>query len=157
RASWAARSEFIAVAERLAANYKIVPSLQATHDMVADLVDECIHLLKPGFCNNFWGSSLPVPSYDRWWLDQSELPDYGRLVRLLQLIGADEPEKSWLLKNPGHVSQLDALLTVMPDACIIQTHRDPLAAVASLCSLIVQLSHVNAGLDMPPHQRGARE
>ena len=35
---------------------------------------------------------------------------------------------------------LDALLTVYPDACVIQTHREARTAIASVCSLAAQAS-----------------
>nr|WP_272923414.1 sulfotransferase [Streptomyces sp. SID5643] len=37
---------------------------------------------------------------------------------------------------PMHVENLDALLTVFPDATIVWCHRDPVTVVASFCSLI---------------------
>jgi hypothetical protein len=57
-------------------------------------------------------------------------------VDVLRLIGAAEPNKRWLLKNPGHIAQIDALFEVLPDACVIQTHRDPVQAIPSLCSTL---------------------
>jgi hypothetical protein len=44
-----------------------------------------------------------------------------------------------VLKSPGHLWALDALLAVYPDACIVQTHRDPLKVIASLASLAALL------------------
>jgi Sulfotransferase family len=43
-----------------------------------------------------------------------------------------------VLKNPSHLFALDALLRVYPDALVIQTHRDPRTAIASVCSLAAQ-------------------
>ena len=43
-----------------------------------------------------------------------------------------------MLKNPSHLFALDALLRVYPDALVIQTHRDPGTAIASVCSLAAQ-------------------
>jgi hypothetical protein len=40
-----------------------------------------------------------------------------------------------VLKSPGHLWTLDALLAVYPDARVVQTHRDPLRVLASLVSL----------------------
>ena len=40
-----------------------------------------------------------------------------------------------MLKNPSHLAALDALMTVYPDALIVQTHRDPVTSIASACSL----------------------
>ena len=41
----------------------------------------------------------------------------------------------WVLKAPMHLGHLEALLEVFPDACVVQTHRDPVEALPSLCSL----------------------
>ena len=40
-----------------------------------------------------------------------------------------------MLKNPSHLVGLDAIMAVYPDALIVQTHRDPVVAIASACSL----------------------
>lgn len=53
----------------------------------------------------------------------------------LQLIGLHDQEKRWVLKNPSHMTALDALMTVYPDALIVYTHRDPVVCIASSCSL----------------------
>jgi len=45
-----------------------------------------------------------------------------------------------VLKNPSHLFALDALLAVYPDALIVQTHRAPGVAIASVCSLAAQAS-----------------
>lgn len=155
--AWADQSEFRAVAGGLRAERDVVPGIGAIHPMAADEVDECIHLLKQDFCNNFWGASLPVPSYDRWWRDQDETPSYARATRLLRLIAADTPGMPWLLKNPGHIANLDALLGSMPDAVVIWTHRDPFQAVGSLASLMAGLQRRHLGEAVDPVAIGRRE
>ncbi|HEY2165852.1 MAG TPA: sulfotransferase, partial [Jatrophihabitantaceae bacterium] len=55
--------------------------------------------------------------------------------RNLQLIGLNEPDKRWVLKNPSHLFAVDALLEVYPDALVVQCHRDPRTIVASSSSL----------------------
>ena len=40
-----------------------------------------------------------------------------------------------MLKNPSHMTALDALMSVYPDALVVYTHRDPVACIASSCSL----------------------
>jgi hypothetical protein len=76
-----------------------------------------------------------VPTYSRWLDKQDWTPAYRRHRKLLQLIGLNEPDKRWVLKNPSHLIALDALLEVYPDAIILVTHRDPVTCVASMCSL----------------------
>ena len=39
-----------------------------------------------------------------------------------------------MLKAPGHLLALEALLQVYPDACILMTHRDPLKVLGSCAS-----------------------
>jgi hypothetical protein len=45
----------------------------------------------------------------------------------------------WILKSPGHIWCLDALLAEYSNALLVQTHRDPLRIVASLGSLVSTL------------------
>jgi hypothetical protein len=54
--------------------------------------------------------------------------------RLLQHLQAKRPGDRWVLKAPGHLFALDALLKRYPRATIIQTHRDPLRVMASMAS-----------------------
>jgi hypothetical protein len=136
RETWAKNPAFQACVAGLDSFFQMMPEMRKAHDMVADEVDECLEVLRQNFVSNRFGSSMHVPSYDRWFFEQDELPSYRRLVDVLRLVGADERDKRWLLKNPGHVAQMDCLLEVLPDACVIQTHRDPVKAIPSLCSTL---------------------
>src|SRR5204863_4885353 len=64
---------------------------------------------------------------------------YASHRRQLQYLQWKAPARRWVLKSPGHLWALEALLAVYPDARIVQTHRDPLKVVASLASLVVVL------------------
>ena len=44
-----------------------------------------------------------------------------------------------MLKSPGHIWCLDALLAEYPNALLVQTHRDPLRIIASISSLVAHL------------------
>jgi hypothetical protein len=103
---------------------------------VAGEVDECLEILRQSFVSNRFGAGACVPTYDSWFFEQSERDSYRRYVDVLRLIGAAEPRKRWLLKNPGHLAQMRCLLEVFPDACVVLTHRDPLKAIPSLCSTL---------------------
>ena len=136
RAEWESNPWHQACVAGLEAFLDSVPELRAAHDLQADDVDECLDVLKQNFCSNFFGSSVDIPAYDEWWLQQSEAPAYQRYYKVLQLIAANSPNKTWLLKNPGHVANVDLLLDIFPDACVVQTHRDPVKAMPSLCSVL---------------------
>jgi hypothetical protein len=58
------------------------------------------------------------------------------------LIGLNDPEKRWVLKNPSHLIALDAVFATYPDALVIQCHRPAETIMASMCSLS---QHTTAG------------
>ena len=136
RSTWPANPAFQASVAGLDAFFAAMPQMRKAHDMVADEVGECLDILRQSFVSNRFGSAIHVPSYDDWFFAQSEIPSYHRYADVLRLIGTAEPQKRWLLKNPGHIAQLEALFAVFPDALVIHTHRDPVAAIPSLCSTL---------------------
>lgn len=138
RETWESNPLFQEAVERLQARYAATPGKLAAHAMAVEEVDECLGILRQGFVSNLWGCGWSAPNYDLWWQTQDELPSYRWLHRTYQLIGANEPAKRWLLKNPGHIDNLDMLFAVFPDAMVVQTHRDPAKAVPSLCSLLMK-------------------
>lgn len=87
-----------------------------------------------------------VPSYAAWLEAQDMVAAYQYHHKQLQLLGWRWPGNHWLLKAPAHLLNLNALLTVYPDACIVQTHRDPLQVLPSMCSLgaIVRSLHTDS-------------
>lgn len=123
-----------AVARRNAA----APQKRAAHNVVAEEVHECCMILRQSFVSNLWSCSHSAATYDAWWQAQSEGPAYRHYHKCVQLIGSNAPNKRWLLKNPGHIENLDLLFAIYPDAKVIQTHRDPAKAIPSLVSLLMQ-------------------
>ena len=62
-------------------------------------------------------------------------PAYAMHRRVLQQLQWQVPGARWVLKAPSHLFAMDALLIPIPDARIVQTHRDPVTVVASLASM----------------------
>lgn len=137
--TWASYPEFQKTVAQLEAQHAAAPQQRAAHFLAAEEVHECCMVMRQGFVSNLWSCGWSAPTYDAWWQCQSEEAAYRHYYRCVQLIGADEPEKRWLLKNPGHIETLDLLFAVFPDARVIQTHRDPAKAVPSLVSLLMHL------------------
>lgn len=52
--------------------------------------------------------------------------------------GGTEPRR-WMLKSPMHMFFVPAIAKAFPDAKLVWTHRHPLSAVPSMCSLIKSL------------------
>ena len=78
----------------------------------------------------------------RGWPSKVGTNAYARHRRNLQLIGLHDSERRWVLKNPSHLFALEDLLTVYPDALVIQTHREARTIMPSTCSLA---EHATAG------------
>lgn len=137
-ARWTEYPAFHKSAAVLEARNRNAPGKRRAHNMAAEEVDECCLVLRQGFVSNLWSCGWSAATYDAWWQCQSEEAAYRHYYRCVQLIGSTEPEKRWLLKNPGHLDKLDLVFSVYPDAKVIQTHRDPARAVPSLCALLMQ-------------------
>jgi hypothetical protein len=83
-------------------------------------------------------------------------PVYRWQKRFLQHLQLRCLNRRWVLKSPDHVYGLDKLLTVFPDAAIIQTHRNPVDVLKSQ----IQLTQVLEAMYARPaarHQLGMSE
>lgn len=156
RATWESNCHYQATVAGLNAFFRAAPEMRIAHEMTAHEVDECLEVLKQNFTTNRFASGWHVPSYDRWLQQQDERPSYRRYANVLRLIGAGD-RRRWLLKNPGHIAQLDVLLETFPDACVVQTHRDPAKALPSLCSVLAMSRKVLEGDDVRMSRIGPRE
>jgi hypothetical protein len=136
RGEWEKAPRFIAAVRGLKMMYYLDPSLKAIHLMTADGPDECRHLFLQSFLDDTFDSNATIPTYTKWYAQQDMHPGYARHRDILKLIQAPTPERRWVLKYPAHMRNLQVLLDTYPDACIVQTHRDPARVLPSICSLI---------------------
>jgi hypothetical protein len=116
--------------------YNRIKGLSKAHEVVACEVAECTGVLLQSFESDTWSCGLDLASYAYWFRARNAKESYRRHMDVLKLVGASEPDRLWLLKSPYHMSCMDTVLEVFPDACIIHTHRDPLEAIPSFCSLV---------------------
>jgi hypothetical protein len=123
--------------QMLAAN----PAMGKYYRSSAIYPNECMFFTMHDFKALLWEGRGKMPAYRDWLfsdgLDVSSTYDYHK--RFLQLLQADAPGV-WNLKMPSHGLYLDALTKAYPDARLVWTHRDPLTAAGSFCSLM-SLSH----------------
>lgn len=138
---------FVAVQQQVHAQ---LPELAYIHEMAADAVDECINVLQQSFVSNRFACPMgPATGYEAWWWQQSERGSYRRYADVLRLVGLADQGRRWLLKNPGHLWDLESLFEIFPDACVIQTHRDPAKSIPSVCSLLEVTRRLFLGQDQP--------
>jgi hypothetical protein len=111
------------------------PEFMGIHFMDASSVEECWRILRQSGKSIGFESLAHVPDYSAWLERQDWTDAYQRHKANLQLIGLNDRDKRWVLKNPSHLVGLDAIMAVYPDALIVHTSRDPVVAIASACSL----------------------
>ncbi|CAM3320100.1 sulfotransferase [Nocardioides dubius] len=135
RETWADNPVFAGINAAYSAHHVDNPEFMGIHYMDAGSVEECWRILRQAGMSIGFESLAHVPNYSAWLAGQDWTPAYERHKANLQLIGLNDVDRRWVLKNPSHLIALDALMKVYPDALIVQTHRDPVVSIASACSL----------------------
>lgn len=135
RSTWESDPVFSGIQAAYAEHHVENPEFMGIHYMDAASVEECWRLLRQSGKSIGYESLAYIPSYSAWLAKQDWTDAYERHKANLQLIGVNDQDKRWVLKNPSHLVALDALMRVYPDALVVQTHRDPRVAIASACSL----------------------
>ena len=138
RSAWDGDPVFQHIQAACARHHVEHPEFMGVHYIAADQVEECWQLLRQSMRSVSFECLAHLPGYSAWLRDQDWAGAYRRHRRNLQLIGLNDAGRRWVLKNPSHLFALDAVLEVYPDALVIQTHRDPRTAIASVCSLAAQ-------------------
>ncbi|MFI0356321.1 sulfotransferase family protein [Actinomadura sp. 9N407] len=142
RAGWDDDPVFQAIEAGYRRHHIDNPEFMGVHYISAAMVEECWQLLRQSMRSISFECLAHLPGYSAWLAGQDWTAAYRRHRRNLQLIGLNDPGRRWVLKNPSHLFALDALLEVYPDALIVQTHRAPSTAMASMCSLA---AHATSG------------
>lgn len=140
RETWVDNPVYQAIQENYRRHHVEHPEFMGLHYMAADEIEECWQLLRQSMMSISFECLAHLPTYSAWLDGQDWTDAYGRHRRNLQLIGLPDRDCRWVLKNPSHLFALDALLKIYPDALVIQTHRSPRTAIASVCSLNQQAS-----------------
>lgn len=134
RDTWASNPVYQQIDVGLAQHHVDNPEFMGLHYMSAADVEECWQLLRQTMKSISYESLAYLPSYSQWLQGQDWTNAYVRHRKNLQLIGMHDPRR-WVLKNPSHLFALDELMSVYPDALVIQTHRPPSTIIPSMCSL----------------------
>jgi hypothetical protein len=125
------------------------PEIKNIHEMAADKVDECRLILMHCFENVTFQSNATIPDYQDWLYSVNFSSTYEYFYRSLQIIGFNDREKRWVLKDPSHMWSIDYLFKQFPDATVIQIHRDPVEVIPSVCSLVMSAKSMSEPLTSP--------
>jgi hypothetical protein len=134
KASYATDPRIATTARQLKWLDILMPDFKKVHMIGARLPQECIAITSHAFRSYSFETMSAVHSYRAWHDRQDKRPEYEFHRQFLQHLQWRCPGQRWMLKAPGHLLALEALLQIYPDACILMTHRDPLKVLASCAS-----------------------
>lgn len=118
----------------------MIPEQGVAHTVTVDAYEEDFFLLENDMAHMKLFVGLGDYGLGRRTLDWDMVGPYRWHKRQLQILSAQRSEERWLLKCPWHLWNLQALLAVYPDARLIQTHRGPVDAIGSQCSLSARIA-----------------
>ncbi|THV30088.1 sulfotransferase family protein [Glycomyces paridis] len=113
---------------------RVAPSWKVIHPSAVDIPEESMMVLPHGVYHLFLRGLMP--EYREWLAARDTTPDYEYLKLALQILQHGREPKRWVLKYPGHLSDIETIRKVFPDATFVWTHRDPVTVIGSLCSLM---------------------
>lgn len=122
----------------------IVPEYDMMHELGGTIPVEDVYVMAHSFVSDEWMGRHVVPSYAAWYAGADRIPGFEFHKQMLQHLQWKCPGDRWVLKSPSHMSQLDALLAVYPDARIVFTHRDPLKVLPSVVSILYSTAYVRS-------------
>jgi hypothetical protein len=138
--------ELEATAEVVRWLYQRAPAFRDIHPMSADAPDECNWLLRASFTTPVFAWTNFVPAYESWLYQADARPAYAEWKLQQQMLRWRSPGGRLVLKDPGHLWNLDALLDTVPDARVVVMERPLEQAVASLCSLCATLQGMDSDM-----------
>jgi len=135
RPMWDRDPEFIECRDSLTAMMAAAPLIGKMHPMAADEGEECRLVMEQSFGHSSFSLVAPIRPYQDWLFQADLEPHYRHFKSVLNLIGLNDREKTWVLKCPHHAPQVDSLLRAFPDARIIFMHRPVEDVVPSVVRL----------------------
>jgi hypothetical protein len=136
KVNWADDPRIAALDHRLRAEAATNPVVAlGLHTYGATLPDECNTFM--GL--NLWSPNVALfggmPNYAEWLRLGSLRQPYRAHRWVLQQLQYFGPAGRWTLKSPFHLFDLPGLMAEYPGVLLVQTHRDPLQVMASMCGL----------------------
>ncbi|MBT4522488.1 MAG: sulfotransferase [Halieaceae bacterium] len=126
----------------------LLPDFRNMHPMGATLPQECVALFSHDFVSMIFDVQFCLDRYQAWLIKEDMAEVFKNHRRWLQLLQWKFPAKTWVLKSPQYLWNIEDMVREYPDARVIQTHRDPIKVALSIGNLTATLrtlgsSHVD--------------
>ena len=132
---------------------RLAPGADEVYPVRAMTPHECLGIHSYTLMSEEFVAISRVPTYEQFVRATGLHTAYAWEKRFLQHLQSRSPLKRWVLKSPDHLSALEELFSVFPDAMIIQTHRNPIDVLKSS----MQLVEVLQGLFGRPNRERIQE
>jgi hypothetical protein len=140
--------------ERIAAAQEVVemfahnfPGFMARHPTEALQADEEVLLMQGSFqCVVTWMFAR-MPSFYEFAMSIDQRPSYQFLFEQMQYLqwqDGGRRGRPWVLKSPCHTGLLDTLLSVFPDAVLVNCHRDVTSIIPSMSGLMEEMRRIHS-------------
>jgi hypothetical protein len=118
-------------------SHQLMPDLPRLYFATASSPTETLDLTGMSFRAFQLDGQANVPSYLDWLLTTDMRGAFAFQRAVHQVLAHHEPSPPrWTWKNPSDVFWLHDVRAAFPEATFIWTHREPLAALSSVCSLL---------------------
>lgn len=126
---------------------RLAPGADEVYPVRAMTPHECLGIHSFTLMSEEFIATGRVPAYEKFLHETGLRSAYAFQKRFLQHLQSRFPLKQWILKSPDHLSALDDLFSIFPDAMIIQTHRNPIDVLKSSMQLVEVLQGLFARPD----------
>jgi len=113
-----------------------IPLMRRMIEVSENSATEEIRLLALSASSVLFETQVPLPGYRNWCLANDQTPAYHYLARVLRVLRWQRGGGPWALKTMQHIEHLPALNAAFPSATIIVTHRDPVAVIPSISTML---------------------
>lgn len=137
-------------AEQWGAFEAMLPHMAAMHGMDAASIHEDNELLYMDLNCYSWEFQSRIPSWIDHYFAHDRTPSYRYEKKVLQVLTWYRGPNRWLLKSPQHMENLSAIREVFPDATMVITHRDPVAVLRSLTTMVGYCDRIRRDPVDPP-------
>ncbi len=114
----------------------LMPSLDVKHRLDNTQAEEEFSILDGTGSSIGFAMLFPETDYTDWYFAQDQRAPYRYWAEVLRAMESHAPGQRFLLKTPGHTPWMGAIVDAVPDATLIQLHRDPVQTVSSIASLM---------------------
>ena len=114
---------------------RAVPEMTTAHDIGVNTKEEDWILLANSLYIPHVDIMTGLTEWNDWLMKMDRTWVFKEYKRQLQIQAHNMPTEKFVLKSPSHLFDLEPLMKIFPDACIVWTHRNIINSIASSASL----------------------